>query len=115
MFPHLRPLFPLEYTMRLEEYLEMGGHKEVDSETGRGAERRSSGNRGGTFDERIEVLPNGTVLFEYGPMRMFIQASDHGKALVELAKEGATKAREVLEDLARFLPVIKRKAQELEM
>ena len=28
MFLHLHPVVPLEYTMRLEEYLEMGGHKE---------------------------------------------------------------------------------------
>ncbi len=63
--------------------------------------------------ETVEVLPNGTVLFDCGPMRMFIQVSERGKALVELAKEGAKKAREVLEDLALFLPVIKKKAQEL--
>jgi ApbE superfamily uncharacterized protein (UPF0280 family) len=63
--------------------------------------------------ERVEVLPNGTVLFECGPMRMFIHVSEQGKALVELAKEGAEKAREVLEELALFLPVIRKKAQEL--
>ncbi len=63
--------------------------------------------------ERIEVLPNGAVLVEYGPMRMIIQASDQGRPMMELAKEGAHKAREVLEDLARFLPVIKKKAQAL--
>ena len=65
--------------------------------------------------ERIEVLPNGTVLFEYGPMRMVIQASQDGKPLIELAKEGGRRAKEVLEDMARFLPVIKRKAHELEI
>jgi ApbE superfamily uncharacterized protein (UPF0280 family) len=65
--------------------------------------------------ERIEVLPNGAVLVEYGPMRMIIQASDHGRPLMELAKEGAHKAREVLEDLARFLLVIKKKAQVLKV
>lgn len=63
--------------------------------------------------ERIEVLTNGAVLVEHGPMRMIIQASDHGRPMTELAKEGAHKAREVLEDLARFLPVIKTKAQSL--
>jgi uncharacterized protein len=63
--------------------------------------------------ETVEVLPNGTILFDCGPMRMFIQVSERGKALVELAKEGAKKAREVLEELALFLPVIKKKAQEL--
>jgi uncharacterized protein len=65
--------------------------------------------------ERIEVLSNGTVLVEYGPMRMFIQAFERGKPVVELSKEGAKKAKEVLEDLARFLPLIKRKAQALEI
>lgn len=65
--------------------------------------------------ERIEVLAHGTVLVEYGPMRMFIQASEHGNPMAELARVGAHKVREVLEDLARFLPVIKRKTQELEV
>jgi len=65
--------------------------------------------------ERIDVLPKGVVLFEYGPMRMFIQASERGKPMRGLAKEGAIKAKEVLEDLARFLPLIKRKARELEI
>lgn len=63
--------------------------------------------------ETVEVLPNGTVLFNCGPMRMIIQVSERGKALVELAKEGAKKAREVLEELALFLPVIKKKTREL--
>lgn len=46
---------------------------------------------------------------------MFIQASEHGNPMAELARVGARKVREVLEDLARFLPVIKRKTQELEV
>lgn len=61
----------------------------------------------------IEILSNGTVLVEYGPMRMFINAFDNGTPLVDLAKEGAYLAMRVLEDLARFLPVIKKKAQAL--
>ena len=65
--------------------------------------------------ERVEVLPNGTVLFDYGPMHMFIHVSEHGRPMVELAKEGAVKAKGVLEDLARFLPVIKKKVHELEI
>ncbi|HSB04409.1 MAG TPA: UPF0280 family protein [Thermodesulfobacteriota bacterium] len=63
--------------------------------------------------ETVEVLSNGSVLFEYGPMRMIIQVSDHGRPMMELAEGGAHKAREVLEDLARFLPVIKKKTQAL--
>jgi ApbE superfamily uncharacterized protein (UPF0280 family) len=63
--------------------------------------------------ETVEVLPNGTVLFDCGPMRMFIQVSERGRVLVDLAKEGTQKAREVLEELALFLPVIKKKTQDL--
>jgi ApbE superfamily uncharacterized protein (UPF0280 family) len=62
----------------------------------------------------IEILPNGIVLVDYGPMHMFISVSENGKPLVNLAKQGALIAIGVLEDLARSLPVIKRKAQELE-
>lgn len=65
--------------------------------------------------EKVEVLPNGTVLFEYGPMRMFIQASEGGRPLVELAKDGAHRAKELLDELARFLSVIKRKSLQLEV
>ncbi len=65
--------------------------------------------------ERVEILPNGTVLFEYGPMRMFIQASEAGRPLVELAKDGARRAKGLLEELSGFLPVIKRKSLELEV
>jgi len=64
--------------------------------------------------ESTEVLPGGAVLFEYGPMRMSIQVFEHGRVMTNLAKEGSCRARELLEDLAHFLPVIKRKALELE-
>jgi ApbE superfamily uncharacterized protein (UPF0280 family) len=63
----------------------------------------------------IQILSNGAVLVEYGPMRMFISAFENGEPIVDLAKEGAHEAIQVLEDLARFLPVIKKKAQELEI
>ena len=46
---------------------------------------------------------------------MFIQASEHGKAIVALASEGAHKAKEVLEDLARFLPMIGKKSHGLKV
>jgi hypothetical protein len=62
----------------------------------------------------IDTLPNGIVLVEYGPMRMFISVFENETPLVDLAKEGGRVAIGVLEDLARFLPVIKRKAWELE-
>jgi ApbE superfamily uncharacterized protein (UPF0280 family) len=63
----------------------------------------------------IQVLSNGTVLVNYGPMHMLISALENGKPLVNLAEEGAHLAIQVLEDLARFLPVIKKKSLELEI
>jgi ApbE superfamily uncharacterized protein (UPF0280 family) len=63
----------------------------------------------------IQTLPNGSVLVDYGPMRMFISVYEDGKSLVTLAQEGAYLAIRVLEDLAKFLPVIKEKAQGLEV
>jgi hypothetical protein len=65
--------------------------------------------------EKIEVLPNGTVLFEHGPMRLFIQALEHETPLIDLAREGARKAKTVLEQMALFLPVIKRKSRGLKL
>ncbi len=61
----------------------------------------------------IQVLSNGTVLVDYGPMRLLISASENGRPLAELAREGAHFAMKVLEELARFLPVIRKKAQKL--
>jgi ApbE superfamily uncharacterized protein (UPF0280 family) len=63
----------------------------------------------------IQTLSNGVVLVDDGPMRMFITAFENGKPLVKLAEEGAHQAIRVLEDLATFLSVIKRKSQELEI
>jgi len=65
--------------------------------------------------DRIKTLPNGAVLVDYGPMRMFITAFENGRPLIDLAQEGGRMAIKVLEDLARFLSVIKKKAQELEV
>jgi ApbE superfamily uncharacterized protein (UPF0280 family) len=63
----------------------------------------------------IETFSNGCVLVDYGPMRMFISVFENGKSVVTLAREGADLAIRVLEDLAVFLPVIKKKAQDLEV
>jgi len=62
----------------------------------------------------IQTLPNGTIIVDYGPMRMFISVSENGKPLIQLAEEGARFAMQVLEDLAKFLPVIKKRSLELE-
>jgi len=67
----------------------------------------------GDRTDPIEILPNGTVLVDYGPMHMFISASENGRPLAKLAEEGAHFATKVLEELARFLPVIKKRAQRL--
>ncbi|MDI6761809.1 MAG: UPF0280 family protein [Thermodesulfobacteriota bacterium] len=63
----------------------------------------------------IQVLASGTVLVDYGPMRMFITVMEKGKPIISLAKEGACLAIQILEDLAEFLPVIKIKSQELKI
>ena len=62
----------------------------------------------------LQVSTNG-VLVDYGPMHMFISVFEKGRPVITLAEEGAHFAMKVLEDLARFLPVIKKKSQELEM
>ena len=67
-----------------------------------------------TKPDPVQALPNGTVLVDYGPMRMFISVSENGKPLIQLAEEGARFAMRVLEDLAKFLPIIKKKSLELE-
>ena len=64
---------------------------------------------------RIEVIDSQTVLVEYGPMRMSIQALDYGKPLIDLALKGGRMAFRVLEDLAPFLPVLKKKALRLDV
>jgi ApbE superfamily uncharacterized protein (UPF0280 family) len=66
-------------------------------------------------DDPIQILSNGTILVDYGPMHMFISVFENGRPLVKLAEEGARFAMKVLEDLAKFLSVIKKKSLELEV
>jgi ApbE superfamily uncharacterized protein (UPF0280 family) len=68
-----------------------------------------------TDPNHIQTLPNGTVLLDYGPMRMFITVMEKGKPIISLAEEGAHLAVQILEDLAEFLPVIKMRSQELKI
>ena len=63
----------------------------------------------------IQTLPDGAVLLDYGPMRMVIRVFDRETPLVDLAVEGAGLAMRLLEDQARSLPVIKRKAHTLKV
>jgi uncharacterized protein len=62
----------------------------------------------------LQVSANG-VLVDYGPMHMFISVFENGRPVVTLAEEGAHFAMKVLEDLARFPSVIKKKSQGLEI
>jgi len=71
--------------------------------------------RNDTLNSHIQTLPNGTILVDYGPMHMFISAFESKKPLIKLAEEGAHFAMGVLEDLAKFLSVIKKKSQVLEI
>ena len=64
-------------------------------------------------NDKVQVLENGAILVDYGPMHMFISVFENGRPVVTLAKEGAYKAMRILEDLAKFIPVIKRKSKEL--
>ncbi|MBS3920728.1 MAG: UPF0280 family protein [Deltaproteobacteria bacterium] len=57
----------------------------------------------------IQVLPNGTNLVDYGPMRMSINVSENGKPLPKLAEEGALLVMSLLEDLSKCLSIINRK------
>jgi len=69
----------------------------------------------GRNGRRMEVIDFQTVLVEYGPMRMSIQVLDQGRPLIDLALEGGRIAFRVLEDLAPILPVLKRKALEIDV
>ncbi len=63
----------------------------------------------------IQILSGGTTLVDYGPMHMFISVFESGRPLISLAEEGAHFAMKVLEDLAKFISVIKKKSQVLEI
>lgn len=69
----------------------------------------------GREDRRLVQIDSQTVLVEYGPMRMTIQALHRGRPLIDLALEGGQVAFRVLEELAQFLPVIKKKAHEIKV
>ncbi len=71
--------------------------------------------RNDTANDHVQTLPNGTTLVDYGPMRMSISVFENGNPLIDLATEGGRFAIKVLGDLARFLPVIKKKSHGLEV
>lgn len=69
----------------------------------------------GAMDCSIHLLREGIVLVDRGPMRMLIFVWERRKPRTDLAMEGAQVALVVLEELARFHGVIKRKASGLEI
>ncbi len=66
----------------------------------------------GILEESI-LVTGGSVFLDYGPMHLWIWVSEGERVLTQLAIEGAQFAKRILEDLARFLPVVKRKSLEL--
>jgi hypothetical protein len=64
-------------------------------------------------EKRLEAVDDRTVLVDYGPMHIYIQATDRGRPLIALAMEGGRRAFGVLEEIARFLPLLKRKAAQI--
>ncbi len=62
----------------------------------------------------LKRVDDRTVLVDYGPMHMYIQATDRGRPRLDLAVEGGRMAAGVLEDQARFLSLLKKKAGEIE-
>ena len=63
----------------------------------------------------LKRVDDRTVLVDYGPMHMYIQATDRGRPRLDLAVEGGKMAAGVLEDQARFIPLLKKKAGEIEV
>ena len=58
----------------------------------------------------IRVMEKGLALVDSGPLYATIMVSQNGEPLSEAAIEGAEYALKILEQLANFLPVIKKKA-----
>ncbi|MGQ9508976.1 MAG: UPF0280 family protein [Thermodesulfobacteriota bacterium] len=61
----------------------------------------------------IQILSDGGVFLDYGPMRLIIRVLEKGIPLVPLAQEGAQLAVKLLEDLADCLPILKKRSLEL--
>lgn len=61
----------------------------------------------------IRILSEGVVLVDYGPMTMHIQVYEKSNPLTPLAIEGGQLAIKILGELARFLPILKKKSLEL--
>jgi len=59
---------------------------------------------------RVELLKEGLALVDSGPLHATIMVSKRGRPLSEVAIEGGRYALKILEQLAAFLPVIRRKS-----
>ncbi len=62
---------------------------------------------------RVELLEEGLALVDSGPLYATIMVSKKGCPLSEVAIEGGRYALKILEQLAAFVPVIKKKASTL--
>lgn len=62
------------------------------------------------YDDSVQPISDGSVSLDYGPMRLWIWVSEGGRTLTQLAIEGAQFAKGILEDLAKFLPILKKKS-----
>ena len=62
---------------------------------------------------RVELLEEGLALVDSGPLYATIMVSKKGRPLSEVAIEGGRYALKILEQLAAFVPVIKKKAATL--
>lgn len=59
---------------------------------------------------RVELLKEGLALVDSGPLYATIMVSRRGRPLSEVALEGGRYALRILEQLAAFLPIIKKRA-----
>lgn len=64
---------------------------------------------------RVELLKEGMALVDSGPLHATIMVSKRGHPLSEAAMEGGRYALKILEQLAVFLPVIRRKSLTLRL
>jgi uncharacterized protein len=70
----------------------------------------NSRNQNQQENRNVLVLPDQSILVEYGPMRLTIRAFEGSTPVPDLALQGSEKAFQVLEEQARFLPVLKKMA-----
>ena len=61
----------------------------------------------------VELVKEGLALVDSGPLYATIMVSQRGRPLSDAARAGAQYALEILDQLATFLPIIKKRASTL--